>query len=246
MSALFARVAQFSARHAVAVVIATGLLALAGLALALGLSPSAAPGKLSDADGDAAAATARLHHAFGDEPVVIGVKGRLTRMLLMSDVQQLLGLEGCISGNLPANARKVPTPVCREFSRRKPVQVVSGPGTFINDAAGRILDRIGLDQARVERAAEQAARRARRQAKAAGLDRQAQEGAAQQARSFAATELIQRVQTQSGFQTVPALNNPNFVLELVFAPRISAEEPKPRFAYVFPGKNEALIQARLR
>src|SRR6185295_12198563 len=44
----------------------------------------------------------------------------------------------------------------------------------------------------------------------------------------------------------PALNNPRFVLQLVFAPAIVAEEPKPRFAYVFPGKNEALIQARLR
>ena len=32
----------------------------------------------------------------------------------------------------------------------------------------------------------------------------------------------------------------------MFAPAIGAEEPKPRFAYVFPGKNEALIQARLR
>jgi uncharacterized protein len=246
MSALFARVAQFSVRHAAAVVGAAAVLGLMGFALALGLSPSAAPGTLSDSDSAASSATTRLHRAFGDEPVVILVKGRLTRMLLMSDVQQLLGLEGCISGNLPADAKKVPAPVCREFTQRKPVQVASGPGTFINDAAGRILDRVGLDQATVQRAADRAGRRARRLAKAQGLDRQAQEGAAQQARSFAASELIQRVQTQSGFQTVPALNNPNFVLELVFAPRISAEEPKPRFAYVFPGKNEALIQARLR
>jgi uncharacterized protein len=238
-------VAQFSARHAAAVVGAVAVLALAGLALALGLSPSAAPGKVSDSDSAASSATTRLHRAFGDEPVVILVKGRLTRLLLVEDVQQLLGLEGCISGNLPAKA-KVPAPVCREFTRRKPVQVVSGPGTFINDAAGRILDRVGLDQATVQRAADRAGRRASRLAKAQGLDRQAQQGAAQQARSLAATELIRRVQTQSGFQTVPALNNPNFVLELVFAPTISAEEPKPRFAYVFPGKNEALIQARLR
>ena len=98
----------------------------------------------------------------------------------------------------------------------------------------------------MQRETERAARRAIRAAKAAGLDRQAQQGAAEQARSFAAAELIQRVQVQTGFDTVPALNNPRFVLQLVFAPAIGAEEPKPRFAYVFPGKNEGLIQARLR
>jgi hypothetical protein len=220
-----------------------GALALIGLVLGLGLAPSAAPGKLSSGDGKAS--TARLHRSFGDEPVVIVVKGHLTRMLLMEDVQRLLGLEGCISGNLPADA-KAPAPVCREFAARKPVEVAYGPGTFINDAAGRILDRVGLDQAVVQRATERAARRAIRAAKAQGLDRQAQQGAADQARSFAAAELMQRVQVKTGFDTVPALNNPRFVLQLVFAPAIAAEEPKPRFAYVFPGKDEALIQARFR
>jgi predicted RND superfamily exporter protein len=243
VSALFGRAEAFSLRNTTAVVGVVVALALAGLVLALGLSPSASSGKLSS--GDSAAATARLHRSFGDEPVVIVVKGHLTRMLLMSDVQQLLGLEGCISGNLPARA-KAPAPVCREFAARKPVAVAYGPGTFINDAAGRILDRVGLDQAVVQRATDRAARRAIRAAKAQGLDQQAQRGAADQARSFAAAELIQRVQVQTGFDTVPALNNPRFVLQLVFAPAIGAEEPKPRFAYVFPGKEEALIQARLR
>jgi uncharacterized protein len=239
---LFGRANGFSLRNAAAVAAAAAL-AVAGLVLATGLPPSATSGRLSS--GETAAATERLHHSFGGEPVVIMVRGHLTRMLLTADVQQLLGLEGCISGNLPANA-KAPAPVCREFAARKPVEVAYGPGTFINDAAGRILDRVGLDQAVVQRAADRAARRAIRRAQAQGLDRQAQLGAAEQARSFAAAELIQRVQVQTGFDTVPALNNPRFVLQLVFAPAIGAEEPKPRFAYVFPGRDTALIQARLR
>ena len=243
VNALFGRVTAFSLRNAAAVVAAVAVLGLAGLVLALGLSPSASSGTMSS--GEATKATSRMHRAFGEEPVVVLVKGHLTRMLLMTDVQQLLGLEGCISGNVPASA-KAPAPVCREFADRKPVEIAYGPGTFINDAAGRILDRVGLQQAVVERATERAARRAMRQAKAQGLDRQAQLGAADQARSFAAAELIQRVQVRTGFDTVPALNNPRFVLQLVFAPTIAAEEPKPRFAYVFPGKDEALIQARLR
>src|SRR6185503_10891520 len=148
-----------------------------GLVLALGLSPSASSSSLSS--GDAKQATARLHRSFGDEPVVILVRGHLTRMLLTQDVQQLLGLEGCISGNLPSNA-KSPAPVCREFADRKPVQVVYGPGTFINDAAGRILDQVGLKQAVVQRATEQAAQRALRKAKAQGLGQRAQLAAADQ------------------------------------------------------------------
>jgi predicted RND superfamily exporter protein len=243
VGALFGRAAAFSLRNAAAVVAAAAALGLAGLVLALGLSPSAAPAKLSS--GDAKDATARLHRSFGDEPAVIVVKGHLTRMLLMEDVQRLLGLEGCISGNQPASATAL-DPVCREFAARKPVDIAYGPGTFINDAAGRILDRVGLSQAFVQRATERAARQAIRTAKAQGLDQRAQQGAADQARSFAAAELIQRVQVRTGFDTVPALNNPRFVLQLVFAPTIGAEEPKPRFAYVFPSKEEALIQARLR
>jgi predicted RND superfamily exporter protein len=243
VSPFFGRAAAFSLRNTAAVVAAVAALAIAGLVLALGLSPSAASGDLSSGEGKAA--TARLHRSFGDEPAVIVVKGHLTRMLLMEDVQRLLGLEGCISGNQPANANS-PDPVCREFAARKPVDVAYGPGTFINDAAGRILDRVGLDQAVVQRATDRAARQAIRTARAQGLDQQAQQGAADQARSFAAAELIQRVQVRTGFDTVPALNNPRFVLQLVFAPAIGAEEPKPRFAYVFPSKDEALIQARLR
>ena len=235
----------FSARHAAGVVAVGVVLAAAGLLLALGLTPDAGPGKLSDADNAASTASAQLHRAFGDEPVVIMVRGRLTRMLLTQDVQQLLGLEGCISGNLPARA-KAPAPVCREFARSKPVQVVYGPGTFINDAAGRILDRLGLDQARVQREADSAARRAIQAAKAQGLGRRAQMGAAEQARTQATTTLMQRVILRTGLSTIPALNNPRFVLQLVFEPRLGAEEPKPRFAYVFPDKNAALIQARLR
>jgi hypothetical protein len=104
-------------------------------------------------------------------------------MLLMEDVQRLLGLEGCISGNQPASAT-VPDPVCREFAARKPVDVAYGPGTFINDAAGRILDRVGLSQAFVQRATERAAQQAIRTARAQGLDRRAQQGAADQARSL--------------------------------------------------------------
>ena len=49
-----------------------------------------------------------------------------------------------------------------------------------------------------------------------------------------------------GLSSVPALNNPEFVLQLVFEPSLGAEVPKPRFAYLFPHSDAAVIQARLR
>jgi uncharacterized protein len=244
VSALFARVVSFSLRRAAAVTAVVAALTLAGLVLALGLAPDAGPGSVLGGDNAATSATRDLHRAFGGEPVTILVKGRLTRLLLTDDVQQLLGLEGCISGNLPA-AGKTLAPVCREFAKRKPVQVVYGPGTFINDAAGRILDQVGLNQARVQRESDRAARRAIRAARAQGLDRQAQQGAAEQARSLATTTLMQRVQLQTGLQSIPALNNPRFVLQLVFT-TTNVDQPKSRFAYVAPGRDAGLIQARLR
>src|SRR4051812_28409994 len=245
VGALFARLTAFALRNAVAVAAVAAALTIAGFLLAIGLTPSAGTGTLVDSGSGAARATTQLHRDFGDEPVVVLVKGRLTGMLLTEDVGRLLGLEGCISGNIPLRA-KSPAPVCREFATRRPVKTVYGPGTFINDAAGRILDQLGLDPAVVQARADRAARRAAAAAKAQGLDRQAQRGAAAQARTLATSRLAQEVALRYGLDSVPALNNPRFVLQLVFAPALGAEEPKPRFAYVFPDKDAALIQARLR
>src|SRR3954469_18211846 len=140
VGALFGRLTTFALQNAATVAVVSATFGIVGLVLALGLSPSAAPGDFSDSGSSASKATAELNRDFGGEPVVVLVKGRLTGMLLTQDVNRLLGLEGCISGNAPASAN-VPTPVCREFAARRPVKVVYGPGTFVNDAAGRILDR---------------------------------------------------------------------------------------------------------
>ena len=145
-------------------------LSLAAALLALRLDTSASISTLVDRDGEAVAATDDLHRKFGDEPIVILVRGRLTGMLLTQDVGRMLSLEGCISGNQPRDA-KTPAPVCREFARSKPVQVVYGPGTFINEAAGQVLDRINFNQGRQQAEADRAARAARRVAAARGLAR---------------------------------------------------------------------------
>jgi hypothetical protein len=68
------------------------------------------------------------------------VRGPLPQLVLTDNLGRLLGLEGCLSGNRP---RGRPAPggeggPCAALAREKPVQVVYGPGTFINAAVGEL------------------------------------------------------------------------------------------------------------
>jgi predicted RND superfamily exporter protein len=245
---LLERIASFSARRATLVVGVATLLAIAGALLALTLDPGRTGSAAGDGGGEGAAATAGLREKFGGDPVVVLVRGRLTGMLLTEDVARMLSLEGCISGNVPRGGKPA-APVCREFARSKPVQVVYGPGTFINEAANQVLDRIKFDRAGEAREANRAAREARRVARRRGLSEAQQEEFAQQARRIVTANYAQRaldLALRFGLSSVPALNNPEFVLQLVFEPSLGAEVPKPRFAYLFPHSDAAVIQARLR
>ena len=243
----FARVTSFSARRATLVVAVATLLSIAGVVLALMLDPGTDASASGDG-GEAAAATKDLRSRFGGDPIVVLVRGRLTGMLLTEDVARMLSLEGCISGNVPRDAKPA-APVCSDFAKRKPVQVVYGPGTFINEAAGQILDRINFDRGREAAEADRAAREARRAARGRGLSEAQQEQFAQEARRIVTANYAQRaleLAVRFGLSSVPALNNPEFVLQLVFEPSLGAEVPKPRFAYLFPHSDAAVIQARLR
>ena len=46
-------------------------------------------------------ATQRFYRSFGEEPVEVLVKGDLQQLVLSSDIDRLVGLEGCLSGNVP-------------------------------------------------------------------------------------------------------------------------------------------------
>jgi hydrophobe/amphiphile efflux-3 (HAE3) family protein len=248
IGALLGRLTSFSVRRAPQVVAVIAVLTVLAALLALRLDPSASPSTFVDRGGAAAQATDDLHRKFGDEPIVILVRGRLTGMLLTQDVGRMLSLEGCISGNQPRGAR-TPARVCREFARERPIQVVYGPGTFINEAAGQVLDRINFDRSRQEAEADRAARAARRVAAARGLPKSEQDRLADSARALVSAKYSRRaleLAARYGLSSAPALNNPDFVLRLVFEPSLGAETPKPRFAYLFPSPNATLIQARLR
>ena len=179
--------------------------------------------------------------------------GDVQKTVLTSDLGRLIRLEGCLSGNVPDNKKGLGSlpPVCREIADLHPAKVVYGPGTFINTAVNQIRDRAleaggpvagaGAAGGRGRPAAVEAARRPARRAAPAG--RGGGEGGAGEVRLGHPPAGA----AGTGSAASPSINDPSFVSALVFD-RTTGQSgvPKSRFAYLFPSKNAALVQIRLR
>src|SRR4029079_15050222 len=113
---------------------------IAGTVLAVGLTPSAATDTLVGRGSPEYKASSHYHQKFGDDAFIVLVKGPLPKLVLTSDIERVLGLEGCISGNLPKGVtpRGGANGPCAQLAKTKPVKVVFGPGAFINEAVGQI------------------------------------------------------------------------------------------------------------
>src|SRR3954452_11093431 len=106
VSGVLRRVMGAAARRPGAVVAAVALVALAGALLALRLEPSGDTSTLVGKGSASSKATDRYHRDFGEDAIYVLVKQPLKYTTLTSDVERVLGVEGCISGNVPAG--KVP------------------------------------------------------------------------------------------------------------------------------------------
>jgi uncharacterized protein len=229
-----------------------GALGLAGVVLALGLSPSAATSTFVSSASPQYRATQRFYENFGEEPVAVLVKGSLEQMLLSSDIDRLLGLEGCLSGNVPANALAAeggPHGPCAKLARAGTVKVVLGPGTFVNEAA----EQIGAGLIAQNRQAETQARESKRAvihaARVRGLgEAQANQLGEQASKIVMARfhEGIAKLALQYGITATPSLDEPGFVEALVFDSKKPAGTPKERFAYLFPSRDAALVSVRMK
>ena len=98
---VFGRIVRLVARRPVPVLALTLVLALGGGALALRLEPSAATDTLVGRSSDSFRDTERYRRDFGDEAVVVLVKGDLTKTVLTPDLLRVLGLEGCLGRQHP-------------------------------------------------------------------------------------------------------------------------------------------------
>ena len=252
MEGVLRRLVGAVTRRPLLVLAVTAVLALGGAALALRLEPSAATETLVDQGSGTYKDTERFKRDFGDEAILVLVQGDLARTVLTSDLLRLIRLEGCLSGNVPDTKEglgKLP-PVCREIAELDPAKVVYGPGTFINTAARQIQGQLAKEQERVATQAQQAAAAARRLSKRRGDPPAEQERLARTAAQAVQAQFINdtlRLALRYGLTGVPQISDKTFVSSLVFD-RTSGEPgiPKSRFAYLFPSKDAALIQIRLK
>lgn len=246
----FERLVTWVAHRPVPVLVAVAVLALAGAALTLRLDPRAGTDTLVDADSPAAKATEAYRQEFGDDAVLVLVKGELARIVLVpANLQRLISLEGCLSGNVPEEGLRDLPSVCREFAERKPAKVVYGPGTFINTAVGQIYEGLSGQAQQAAQEAEAAARAARRASRRRGDPPAEQRRLAQQAREAVQAKYndeLLRLSLRYGITSFPSIDNPQFVSQLVFDSRRGTGQPKARFAYLFPSGDGALVQVRLR
>lgn len=133
----FGRVAAWATRHARAVLAVSVVLALAAALGATRLPTDAGVDTLTDSGSATAKATRQVRETFGEEPVVVLVKGELPELLLGEDLFKLLRLEGCLSGKVPKGSDPIPGP-CAELAETEAVEFLTGPATFLNESVVQI------------------------------------------------------------------------------------------------------------
>jgi len=133
----FGRVAAWAARHARPLIAVSAALAILAAAGATRLPTDAGVDTLVDPDSPTAEATQQVKEDFGEEPVVVLVKGELPKLVLGDNLFRLLRLEGCLSGKVPKGAEAIPGP-CAELAEMQAVEFLTGPGTFLNESVVQI------------------------------------------------------------------------------------------------------------
>jgi uncharacterized protein len=227
------------------------LLALAGGGLALRLKPSAATSTFVSSSSPDYQATQRFYRSFGEEPIAVLVKGNLQQLVLSSDLERLLGLEGCLSGNVPKAAFASEGGghgPCAELARAKTVKVVFGPGTFLNEAAEQIGKQLSSESRAAEAEAKQAESSVYQAALARGIPASQAHALARQARKVSLAGFKSSLVTEAleyGLTAVPSIEDSNFVSNVVFDSTKVAGTPKSRFAYLFPSREAALVSVRM-
>ncbi|MEA2298560.1 MAG: uncharacterized protein QOF77_1496 [Solirubrobacteraceae bacterium] len=245
------RAAALAVRRPLAVLGVVGMLAVLGAGLAVGLRPSAAADTLVGRSSPSFRATERYDRLFGDDAVVVLVREQLQDLVLSADIGRLLGLEGCLSGNLPPGVvpHGGPRGPCAEIAREGSTLLVFGPATFVNESAGELDDQLAGRQA-AERARErEAANAAYRLARARRAGPGQARALAAQAVSLVRLEFIRTLlplAAQYNLLRPPSLNDPDFVRTLVFDPTQPLGTPKARFSSLFPARDAAVVQVRLR
>jgi hydrophobe/amphiphile efflux-3 (HAE3) family protein len=251
-SALLSALAGSAARRPRLVIAVAVVLGLAGAGLALRLRPTAATSTFVSSSSSQYRTTQRFYENFGEEPVEVLVKGDLQQLVLSADIDRLVGLEGCLSGNVPAGALAAeggPSGPCGQLASARTVKVVFGPGTFVNEAANQIDEQLASQTKQAEAQAKQAERVVTQAALRRGLSAAEARTLGRQASKITTARFQEGLVTlalQYGLSSRPSLDDHNFVTTLVFDSSKPAGTPKQRFAYLFPSRDAALVSVRMK
>jgi hydrophobe/amphiphile efflux-3 (HAE3) family protein len=249
---LFSGLAVGAARRPLLTIVLLCVLGAGCAVAALGLRPTAATDTLVGSSSATYKNTQSFYKNFGEEPVEVLVKGDLRKLVLSPDIVRLAGLEGCLSGTVPAaglpqeGGERGP---CGQLDRAKTVKVVFGPGTFLTEAASQIDNTLAARSAQAEAEAKRASAAVYHEALARGLEASrastlAEEASKATMAGYAAE--ISALSIRYGLHSVPSIGNHEFVSSVVFDPTKPAGTPKQRFAYLFPSREAALVTVRLK
>jgi uncharacterized protein len=245
---MFGRLVAWAVRRPRPVVAGTVFLCLLGAAGALRLEADASTDTLVDRDSESFAATEEFKQQFGDDPVVVLVRGDLRELVLTDNLGRLLNLEGCLSGRVPEGQQAI-TETCGQIAELDPSQVVFGPATFLNQSAIQAEEflntqtRAALEQARA--AGSKAARDAARRGAPEAVQRRESEAASQGVLGQFQSGLLD-LAVRSGLTGPPRIDDPRFVSQVVCDSRLPECTPKEKFSYLFPSSDAGLISVRLR
>ena len=240
-------------------------LALGGGGLALRLAPNTNSDTFLSRSSPTFQASLDDNRHFGSDPVVILIREPLTDLVETKDLATVSQLEACLAGQTlvadqqleaftPAPAGST-TPYggwgspCGKLMKARPAQVVYGPGTFLNRAVAAVNTEIAQITSAAQQTIQTAKTSAYRLALARHLSRQEATKLENVAGSIAqeqeTTNLLQ-MYLSSGISGQPKIDDPQFIPEIVFDQTRGVNQPKARFAYLFPTASSALIQVRLK
>ena len=228
-------------------------LAIAGGLLALGLKPSAGSDTFVSRSSASFQATAQDHRDFGGDAVVILIKEPLTDLVQTKDLAMVTFLEACLAGQYVVPSEQLqafqPAPPgahapyggyaspCGKLMRSRPVQVVYGPGTFLNRAVAAVNLEISALLRGVPIAIRQAGDAAQKLALARGLSRAQADAAAKAAGRSSSSSSSS---SSSGWRSTPGSRARRGSTTRVHRRRscsigrAARTSRKSRFAYLFP------------
>jgi hypothetical protein len=262
MASIFERISRVATRRPALVVSLVLVLALGGGLLALGLRPSAGTDTFVSKSSATYRATADDQRHFGDDAVIILVREKLTNLVQTKDLATITQLEACLGGQyVQANTtlhafttvKHAPyggwSSPCGHLMSTHAAQVVYGPGTFLNQAVAAVNNGIQQTLASVNTATNQAGQSAYALAISKGMSKKkavSEANAARQLEYQQQLSSLEQLYLSSGIEGTPAIDDPQFIPQIVFDQTRGVNQPKSRFAYLFPTANSALIQVRLR